>query len=214
MLVVGLTGGVASGKTTISQILRQDGAILIDADQIARELVQPRTPTWSELIRVFGKEILEADESINRKKLAAMVFSNHQKRRLLEEILHPQIRNEIDRRVEEIRKKDPEVVVVIDAALLVETGAYRRMDKLIVVTATEAQQIERLRKRTGAAQEEEAKGIISSQMALEEKVNVADFIIRNEGTLEETSKKAKEIFQELKTIARYKRDKTLASETC
>ena len=213
MLVVGLTGGVASGKTTVSQILRQEGAILIDADQIARELVQPRTPTWSELIRVFGKEILEADESINRKKLAAMVFSNHQKRRLLEEILHPQIRNEIDRRVEEIRKKDPEAVVVVDAALLVETGAYRRMDKLIVVTATEAQQMERLRKRTGAAQEE-AKGIISSQMALEEKVNVADFIIRNEGTLEETSKKAKEIFQELKTIARHKRNQIPASETC
>ena len=213
MLVVGLTGGVASGKTTVSQILRQEGAILIDADQIARELVQPRTPTWSELIRVFGKEILEADESINRKKLAAMVFSNHQKRRLLEEILHPQIRNEIDRRVEEIRKKDPEAVVVVDAALLVETGAYRRMDKLIVVTATEAQQIERLRKRTGAAQEE-AKGIISSQMALEAKVNVADFIIRNEGTLEETSKKAKEIFQELKTIARHKRNQIPASETC
>jgi dephospho-CoA kinase len=213
MLVVGLTGGIASGKTTVSQILRQEGAILIDADQIARELVQPRTPTWSELIRVFGKEILEADESINRKTLAATVFSNHQKRRLLEEILHPQIRNEIDRRVEEIRKKDPEAVVVVDAALLVETGAYRRMDKLIVVTATEAQQIERLRKRTGATQEE-AKRIISSQMALEEKVNVADFIIRNEGTLEETSKKAKEIFQELKTIARHKRNQIPASETC
>ena len=213
MLVVGLTGGIASGKTTVSQILRQRGAILIDADQIAMELVQPRTPTWSELIRVFGKEILEADESINRKKLAAMVFSNHQKRRLLEEILHPQIRNEIDRRVEEIRKKDPEAVVVVDAALLVETGAYRRMDKLIVVTATEAQQMERLRKRTGATQEE-AKEIISSQMALEEKVNVADLIIRNEGTLEETSKKAKEIFQELKTIARHKRNQIPASETC
>ena len=213
MLVVGLTGGVASGKTTVSHILQEEGAYLIDADQIARELVQPRTPTWSELIRVFGKEILEADESINRKKLAAMVFSNHQKRRLLEEILHPQIRNEIDRRVEEIRKKDPEAVVVVDAALIVETGAYRRMDKLIVVTATEAQQIERLRKRTGAAQEE-AKGIISSQMALEAKVNVADFIIRNEGTLEETSKKAKEIFQELKTIARHKRNQIPASETC
>ena len=102
---------------------------------------------------------------------------------------------------------------MVDAALLVETGAYRRMDKLIVVTATEAQQIERLRKRTGAAQEE-AKGIISSQMALEEKVNVADFIIRNEGTLEETSKKAKEIFQELKTIARHKRNQIPAPETC
>ncbi|OGP69635.1 MAG: dephospho-CoA kinase [Deltaproteobacteria bacterium RBG_13_47_9] len=213
MLVVGLTGGVASGKTTVSQILQQEGSYLIDADQIARELVQPRTPTWGELIRVFGKEILQKDESINRKKLAATVFSNPQKRRLLEEILHPQITKEIDRRVEAIRKKDPEAVVVVDAALLVETGTYRRMDKLIVVTATETQQIERLGKRTGAARKE-AKGIISSQRALEEKVKVADFIIRNEGTLEETSMRAKEIFQELKTIARHKGKHATAGATC
>jgi dephospho-CoA kinase len=93
------------------------------------------------LIRAFGKEILQEDESINRKKLAATVFSNPEKRRLIEEILHPQITMEIDRRIEEIRKKDSEAVVVVDAALLVETGTYRRMDKLIVVTATETQQI-------------------------------------------------------------------------
>jgi dephospho-CoA kinase len=209
MLVVGLTGGVASGKTTVSQILQHEGAYLIDADQIARELVEPRTPIWGELIRAFGKEILQEDESINRKKLAATVFSNPEKRRLIEEILHPQITMEIDRRIEEIRKKDSEAVVVVDAALLVETGTYRRMDKLIVVTATETQQIERLGKRTGAAQKE-AQGRISSQRALEEKVKVADFIIRNEGTLEETSMRAKEIFQELKTIARHKGKHTTA----
>jgi dephospho-CoA kinase len=209
MLVVGLTGGVASGKTTVSQIFQQEGAYLIDADQIARELVQPRRPTWSELIRVFGKEILEKDKSINRKKLAARVFSNPQKRRKLEEILHPEIRKEIDRRVEEIRKKEPQAVVVVDAALLVETGSYRRMDKLIVVTATETQQMERLGRRTGAARKE-AKGIISSQMPLAEKLKVADYIIRNEGTLEETSKRAKEIFQKLKTIARRKEKDTTA----
>ena len=209
MLVVGLTGGVASGKTTVSQILQQEGAYLIDADRIARELVQPHTPTWSELIRAFGKEILEKDDLINRKALAAGVFSNPQKRRQLEEILHPQISKEIDRRIEEIRKKDPEAVVVVDAALLVETGSYQRMDKLIVVTATEAQQMERLGKRTGAEQKE-AQGIISSQMPLAEKLKVADFIIRNEGALEETIQRAKEIFQELKTIARHNGKNTTA----
>jgi dephospho-CoA kinase len=213
MLVVGLTGGVASGKTTVSQILQQEGAYLIDADHIARELVQPHTPTWSELIRAFGKEILEKDESINRKKLAAWVFSNPHKRRQLEEILHPQIDKEINRRIEEIRRKDPEAVVVVDAALLVETGAYRRMDKLIVVTATEAQQMERLGKRTGAALKE-VHGIISSQMPLAEKLKVADFVIRNEGALKETIQRAKEIFQELKTIARHKGKGTTARTTC
>ena len=209
MLVVGLTGGVASGKTTVSRILQQEGAYLIDADLIARELVQPQTPTWSELIRVFGREILEKDESVNRKALADRVFSNPQKRGQLERILHPQISREIDRRIEEIRKKDPDAVVVVDAALLVETGAHRRMDKLIVVTATEAQQVERLGRRTGAAPQE-ARGILSAQMPLAEKLNVADFIIRNEGTLEETIRRAKEIFQELKTNARHKREGAVA----
>jgi len=209
MLVVGLTGGVASGKTTVSRILQQEGAYLIDADLIARELVQPQTPTWSELIRVFGREILEKDESINRKALADRVFSCPQKRGQLEKILHPQISREIDRRIEEIRKKDPEAVVVVDAALLVETGAHRRMDKLIVVTATEAQQVERLGRRTGAAPQE-ARGILSAQMPLAEKLNVADFIIRNEGTLEETIRRTKEIFRELKTNARHKREGAVA----
>jgi len=203
MLVVGLTGGVASGKTTVSRILQQEGAYLIDADLIARELVQPHTPIWSELIRAFGKEILEKDESINRRALAARVFSNPQKREQLEKILHPQIAREIDRRIEEIRKKDPEAVVVVDAALLVETGTYRRMDRLIVVTATEAQQVERLGNRTGAAPKE-ALGIISSQIPLAEKLKVADFIIRNEGALEETIRRAKEVFRELRTIASHK----------
>jgi dephospho-CoA kinase len=209
MLVVGLTGGVASGKTTVSRILQQEGAYLIDADLVARELVQPQTPAWSELIRIFGREILEKDESINRKALADRVFSCPQKRGQLEKILHPQISREIDRRIEAIRKKDPEAVVVVDAALLVETGAHRRMDKLIVVTATEAQQVERLGRRTGAAPQE-ARGILSAQMPLAEKLNVADFIIRNEGTLEETIRRAKEIFQELKTSARHKREGAVA----
>lgn len=203
MLVVGLTGGVASGKTTVSRILQQEGAYLIDADLIARELVQPHTPIWSELIRAFGKEILEKDESLNRRTLAARVFSDPQKKEQLEKILHPQIDREIDRRIEEIRKKDPEAVVVVDAALLVETGTYRRMDRLIVVTATEAQQVERLGNRTGAAPKE-ALGIISSQIPLAEKLKVADFIIRNEGALEETIRRAKEIFKELRTIASHK----------
>jgi dephospho-CoA kinase len=209
MLVVGLTGGVASGKTTVSRILQQEGAYLIDSDLIARELVQPQTPTWSELIRVFGREILEKDESINRKALADRVFSNPQKRGQLEKILHPQISREIDRRIEEIRKKDPEAVVVVDAALLVETGAHRRMDKLIVVTATEAQQVERLGRRAGAAPQE-AREILSAQMPLAEKLKVADSIIRNEGALEETIRRAKEIFQDLKTNARHKREGAVA----
>jgi len=204
MVIVGLTGGVASGKTTVAKLFQDEGVYLIDADQIARELVQPHKPAWNELRRVFGKEILNKNGTIHRKKLAAKVFSNPQQRDLINQILHPRIKEETARRLKEIGRKNPEAIVVIDAALLVETGDYREMDKLIVITSTETQQIERLRKRNKMGPEE-AQKILSSQMSLEEKLNVADFVIRNEGSLEETKRRAKEVFQELKKVALQKR---------
>ncbi len=206
MLTVGLTGGVASGKTAVSQILKEEGAYVIDADQVSRELVQPHTSTWNELIRVFGEDIVQKDGSIDRKKLAARVFSDTQQRKLLNQILHPRIREEMERRTREIGQKDPEAIVVIDAALLVELGDHREMDKVIVVTSTEKQQIERLKDRDGVDQED-ARKILSSQMPPEEKLKVADFVIRNEGSLEEMRRRAKEIFQELKRIAVQKKDR-------
>jgi dephospho-CoA kinase len=200
MLIVGLTGGVASGKTAISQILKEEGAYLIDADQIARELVQPHTATWNELIKVFGKEILQEDGSIHRKRLAAKVFSDPEQRNLLNQILHPRIKTEMNKRVKEIGQKDPNAIVVIDAALLIELRDHQEMDKVIVVTSTEKQQIERLKKRDGVNQEE-AQRVLSSQMPLEGKMKVADFLIQNEGSFEETRRRVKEVFQELKRIA-------------
>ena len=200
MLIVGLTGGVASGKSVVSRILKEEGAYLIDADQIARELVQPRTSAWEELVKVFGKEILQKDGSIHRKQLAAKVFSDPKQRDLLNRTLHPRIKEEMGRRLKAIGQKDPEAIVVIDAPLLVEMGNHREMDKVIVVISTEAQQIARLREREGMDQEE-ARRIMASQMATEEKVKVADFVIRNEGSLEETERRAREVFQELKRIA-------------
>ena len=200
MLIVGLTGGVASGKSVVSRILKEEGAYLIDADQIARELVQPRTSAWEELVKVFGKEILQKDGSIHRKQLAAKVFSDPKQRDLLNRTLHPRIKEEMGRRLKAIGQKDPEAIVVIDAPLLVETGNHREMDKVIVVISTEAQQIARLREREGMDQEE-ARRIMASQIATEEKVKVADFVIRNEGSLEETERRAREVFQELKRIA-------------
>jgi dephospho-CoA kinase len=200
MLIVGLTGGVASGKSVVSQILKEEGAYIIDADQIARELVQPRTPTWKELIKVFGKEILQIDGSIHRKKLADKVFSDPEQRDHLNRILHPRIKKEMGRRVKAIGEKDPEAIVVIDAPLLIETGDHREMDRVIVVLSTEEQQVERLKERRGMDQEE-ARRIIASQIATEEKLRVAHFVIRNEGSVEETERRAKEVFQELKRIA-------------
>jgi dephospho-CoA kinase len=208
MLIVGLTGGVASGKSVISQILKEEGATLIDADQIARDLVEPHTPAWKELKKIFGEEILDPDGFIHRKKLAAKVFSDPEQRSLLTQILHPRIKEEMDRRVKEIGQKDPEAMIVIDAALLVELGEYRKMDKLIVVASTENQQIERLGTRDGLGKEE-AKKIISSQVSLEEKLKLADFVIWNQGSLEETRRETKKIFEELKRIAMETKDKML-----
>jgi dephospho-CoA kinase len=199
MLIVGLTGGVASGKTAVSQVLKEEGAYIIDADQIARELVQPHKPAWNELIRAFGKEILQEDGFIHRKKLADKVFADPKKRKLLNQILHPRIKEEMDRRTKEIGQKDSEAIVVIDAPLIVELGDHREMDKLIVVASTQTQQIERLKERDGIGPEE-ALRILSSQMPVEEKVNLADFVIRNEGSLEGTKKRAKEVFKELRKV--------------
>jgi dephospho-CoA kinase len=137
--------------------------------------------------------------------LAAIIFANPQQKKILNQILHPQIKKEMERRLKEIGQRNPEAIVVIDAALLVETGNYREMDKLIVTTSTETQQIERLRKRNGM-NPEEAQRILSSQMTSEEKLKVADFVIRNEGSLEETKEMAQKVFQELKRIALRKRD--------
>jgi dephospho-CoA kinase len=206
MLAVGLTGGVASGKTTVAEVLKEEGAILLDADQIGRELVEPHTPTWAKLIKVFGTDILDDEGAIRRKKLAALVFSDPHRRKRLEEILHPAIKKEITRRLEAIGRRNPEAVVIVDAALLVETGEYRGMDRLIVVTSTEAQQVERLRQRDGATREQ-ALVILASQMGTEEKVKVADYVIRNEGSLEEIQKRAREIFQELRRMARERKQR-------
>ncbi len=200
MLIVGLTGGVASGKSTVSEVLKEEGAYLIDADRIARELVQPHTPAWHELRRAFGEEILQPDGSVNRKKLSSLVFSNPEKRAVLNRVLHPRIREETRRRVEEIGRKDPGAIVVIDAALLVETGSYREVDRLIVVRSSEARQIERLEKRDGMSREE-AERVVAAQLPLEAKVKVADIVFSNDETIEETRRKARELFQELRRLA-------------
>jgi len=199
MLRVGLTGGVASGKSAVSQIWKGEGTYLIDADRISRELVQPRTPGWRALIKAFGKEVLREDGAIHRKRLAARVFSNPNERELLNHILHPRIKKEIDRRIKAIGQKDPKAIVVIDAALLIETGYYRDVDQVVVVISTKKQQMERLKRREGMDQKG-AQRVIHSQISSEERMKVADFIIRNEGSLEEIEKKAKKVLQKLKRM--------------
>jgi dephospho-CoA kinase len=205
MLIIGLTGGIACGKTVVSRILGEEGAHIIDTDQLARELVYPHTPAWEELKEIFGESILGKDGFIDRKKLADQVFSDPGRREQLNRILHPRIKEEIDRRVSQIGQTEPDAIVVIDAPLLIETGNHRQMDAVIVVRATERQQLERLKERSGTS-EEEARRMIASQLPLREKLKVADLVIRNEGTLEETKRRTKEVYRKLKRIALQKKD--------
>jgi|YelNatPaOPRAMG01_1025707.scaffolds.fasta_scaffold120583_2 dephospho-CoA kinase len=206
MLVVGLTGGVASGKSLVSQVWNKEGAYIIDADQIAKELVKPNLPAWKEIVDKFGIEILNEEGSINRKLLASIIFSNQEKRELLNRILHPRIKEEIQRRIKDISFKDPRAIVVIDAPLLIEVGDYREMDRVVLVTSSQEHQMERLQLRDGL-KKEEAQRIIDAQKPLSEKLKLADFIISNEGSIEEVKRKAKEVFKELKVIASQKENK-------
>ncbi|MCX8117811.1 MAG: dephospho-CoA kinase [Desulfobacterota bacterium] len=201
MLIVGVTGGAGSGKTTVSRIFQEEGAYVIDADQIARELVQPRRQAWREIVRAFGRAILREDATIDRKRLAELVFSDPERREVLNRILHPRIKRAMEKKVRLIGRRDPQAIVILDAPLLIETGLDREMDRVIVVTSKVRQQIERLKRRASLT-EEEARRILRSQMRIGEKVKKADHVIRNEGELEETRRKAREVFQELKRLAK------------
>ena len=201
MFVVGLTGGVASGKSSVSRVWRELGACVLDADRIARELVEPGRPALAEIVEAFGCGILRRDGTVDRKRLGAIVFGDDESRSRLNRILHPRIRQEIDRRLEAISSADPEAIVVVDAALLVETGTHRGMDCVVVVACSEATQVERLRERDGLETGEAAR-VIRAQIPLEEKLRVAHLVLRNEGTLEEMEREARALFERIREIAR------------
>lgn len=199
MFVVGLTGGIASGKSVVSEILRKLGAQVIDADEISREVMVPHTKCWKEVVTSYGREILREDLTIDREKLANSVFNNTEQLDKLNRIVHPEIMKRIDERLREIRLKYPQAIVIVDAALLVETGAYKSYDKLIVVNVSEETQLERLINRDGMSREE-AKNRIILQLPLSEKVKVADYIIENEGSLFRTRENAEKVFKELSSL--------------
>ena len=193
MLVVGLTGGIASGKTVVSRMLKDLGALIIDADEVSREVVAPQTRCWEKLVSSFGKEILQEDLTLDRKKLADRVFNNPKELLTLNSLIHPEIKERIDDRLIAIKNKNPEAIVIIDAALIIETGMYEKYDKLIVVCADEKTQIERILHRDKLSQDEAEKRI-HSQLPLRDKLKIADFVIENEGTLSKTKEQVEKVF--------------------
>ena len=196
MKVIGLTGNIASGKSSVSAMFRELGASVIDADDIARIVVEPGKQAWREIVDEFGKEVLEPDNVINRKKLGEIVFSDEAKRKKLNEITHPRIIERIRELVREYeREKAP--VVMIEAALIVERGGLKDLiDGLIVVTADEESQIKRLIEGKGFSRDE-AVSRLNAQMPAQEKIKHGDYIIDNSGSLENTRTRVTEIWESI-----------------
>ncbi len=195
-MIVGLTGGVASGKNLVAEELERLGAVVIDADLVAREITKPGTPAYREIVRRFGEKILMPDGSINRKALGEIVFSDPNELKALNGITHPPIIREIERRIEELRRKDPGAVVVLNAPLLIEVGLYRKMDKVVVVYADEKRQIERMMKRDEITRKEAVKRV-RAQMPLKKKLDFADYVIDNNGSKERTREQTRKLYSML-----------------
>ncbi len=199
MKVIGLTGNIASGKSVVATMLEDLGAKVIDADDIARKVVEPKEPAWNEIVEVFGKTILNSDDSINRKALGEIVFNDDQKRNILNNITHPKIIQRVREAVETYKNEGVEVVI-IEAALIVEKGGLKGLiEGLIVVTSDEKSQIDRLKKRNGLSKEE-ALSRINSQMPASEKVLHADYAIDNSGTRDKTANQVRNLWQEISTL--------------
>jgi dephospho-CoA kinase len=196
MLVVGLTGGIASGKTMVADILRRAGAVVIDADRMVHRLMAPGGAAWQPVVDAFGQRILLADGTIDRKKLGALIFDNIRRRRELEGIIHPLVRAGIEDEVTRLRIEAPGGLVVQDIPLLLETGMTQGLAEIIVVYVPEAIQLDRLMRRDGISRQA-ALARIGAQMPMEEKKKRATIVIDNSGAWEETEKQTLEIYYRL-----------------
>ena len=196
MLLVGLTGGIATGKSTVAKMFKQCGAVVIDADELARDVVKPGKAAWQEIVSTFGKVALGPDRTINRRALGAIVFRNHSKLRRLERIIHPRVEREQARLTRQAARKDPNAVVIYDVPLLFEAGVAKRVNTIIVVTADRETQIARLKKRNGLSRTEAIRRI-RSQMPLAKKIQQADHVLY--GTLSRPSlhRQVCQLFQHL-----------------
>ena len=205
-IIVGITGGIACGKTTVSERLAEKGAIPINADEIGHQLLKADSPVIDELVNAFGQGILEESGDVSRKKLGAIVFNDKSARERLNAILHPLIIQRSRSRARQLVTEDPSCVVLLDAPLLIEAGAYDSVDLIVVVTASPEVQLQRILARSSAQNrpltENEAQARIDSQMPLSEKVKYADVVIENSGTLEELNKQVDQLWTQLMNRAK------------
>jgi len=196
MIIVGLTGSVGTGKSTATNFFRELGAYIIDWDELAREVMRPHLRAWKEIVEYFGKDFLNEDLTINRQKLAEIVFSDKEKVTKLNQIVHPEVFKEDERITNEIKSLDPDALIIKDIPLLFELTRPIFVDKIVVVSASEQTQLRRLEEK--GMSREDAQNRIKSQFPLEEKIKSADFVINNDGSLEETKKQVEEIYSLLR----------------
>ncbi len=190
-LLVGLTGGLATGKSTVSDILRGLGCVVLDADALAREVVEPGQPALATIAREFGADVLQPDGTLDRKRLGAIVFADPPRRRRLEAITHPAIRDRYLARLAELEGQGFEGVVVWDAPVMIESGGYKHVDRLVVVITDAASQRTRALARDGDRADAERK--IASQMPLADKAALADYVIDNSGDRAATEARTREV---------------------
>ena len=193
MLVIGVTGGLGTGKSTVAGMFKRLGAVVLDADVIAHQLMEPKRLAWRDIVKAFGSEVLNDDQTINRTRLAACVFHEEDKRKLLERILHPRVLRQIK---QALRRLQHVQGVVLDVPLLVETGSQALVDRLVVVTASPQVQRDRIAKKFGWS-EEESNARITAQWDLSAKVALADFVVDNSDGVDATRTQVKHIWNQL-----------------
>jgi dephospho-CoA kinase len=200
MLKVGLTGGMACGKSFIAGALRNLGCDVIEADETGREVMQPGGEAYASVVAAFGAGILDERGAIDRPKLAALVFGKPEQLARLNAIVHPAVRKRALRQLAEIGARDPHAIAIYVAAILIESGASREMDKMIVVSCTRAQQIERAMERPGAV-ETGVLARLESQMPLEKKLTFADYVVDTSGTKEDALRQTAIVYEDLRRLA-------------
>lgn len=204
-MLIGLTGGIASGKSTVSEMLKRRGAHVIDFDVLARIVVEPDKPAWRDIVDYFGDSVLNEDHTLNRTKLGDIVFADAEKRQTLQGFIYPRLYEEYARQINEIQERHPDAIIVVDIPLLIETGMRGTFEKIIVVYATKEQQIKRLMARDGLDRESIQKRL-DAQMSIDEKVKYADYVISNSDSLEQTEANVEQVWRDLLNLQREKQE--------
>lgn len=199
MILVGLTGGVACGKSSVARLFQDCGAILIDADVLARAVVEPGKPAWRDIVSAFGKKVLLPDRTLNRPALAKIVFGSPAKLKKLNAIVHPRVARGQTKLTRDIAAQEPHAIIIYDAPVLIEAGAHKRMDKILVVSAGQDTQIKRLHNRNHLSRPDALRRI-KIQMPLTEKIKLADYVIDGTLSYEQTKHEVERIYSELQQL--------------